>query len=591
MNRPRHISFLLSACAVPLVFVHVDGAPASAQEVVQALPNPASDDLSDALRRLSRSPENVSALVDAGNASLALGDVSGALSFFNRAQARRPEDGRVLAGLAQVAVRRGEGVIAVQLFDNANAAGTSMAPVAAERGLAYDLIGNNARAQRLYRQALSRQASDEVIRRLALSYAISGDGAASEATLLPLLQRQDRSAYRSRAFALAILGRDDEAITIAETMLPPRLSGRLAPYLRYMPRLTRAQQAAAANLGRFPAASRIGLDTPQIAALDEAATQVVSASTANPVSSGDRLTPSGTALGPAQQPVTVAQAPTPALTPAPTPSPTASALPAPAPTPAPTLARSGELPAISTSEAVRRAEEAVQPVAQPIVQSTVQPTGQPTVQPTIQTVEPPPPPARQPSPIVAATMTDEPASPAAEEARPSFSLSEPVVQSTPIPPSEPALAAEPQQTEEQLGLAEAFADFTLPSQGLPVAPSVGAVDITAIEPARPVVEPEPEPEPAPPPPPANPSRHWVQVATGQDLSAFRFDWRRIVRNADGLLDGREAYTAPWSQTNRLFTGPFDSRAAAQEFISELADAGVDSFRFTSAAGEEVLPLD
>jgi len=147
---------------------------------------------------------------------------------------------------------------------------------------------------------------------------------------------------------------------------------------------------------------------------------------------------------------------------------------------------------------------------------------------------------------------------------------------------------EPEPAEEQLDLAEAFADFTLPSATSAATPSAGAVDITTIEPAR---APEPEPEPAPPPPPAHPSRHWVQVATGQDLAAFRFDWRRIVRGANGLLDGRDAYTAPWNQTNRLVTGPFESRTDAQQFVSELGEAGVDSFRFTSAEGEEVLPLD
>ena len=525
MKPARHLCRLIASCAVlsALVVAAGHGPPAQAQEVVQALPEPASDDLADALRRLSQSPNNVSALVDAGNASLALGDISGALGFFNRAQARRPEDRRVLLGLGLVAVRRGEGLTAVQLFDNANAAGASMSSVAAERGLAYDLIGNNARAQRLYRQSLSRTASDEVVRRLALSYAISGDAPASEATLLPLLQRQDRSAYRSRAFALAILGRDEEAITIAEAMLPPRLSGRLAPYLRYMPRLTRAQQAAAANLGRFPAASQIGQDSPQIAAVAE--DPVRSA----PVSSADRLTPSGTALGPAQPPIAEPEQTTPART------------------------GSGELPAIAVTE--RRAE----PVEQP-----------------------PPPPAREPSPVVVATLGDEAAFPPAEEARPSFSVSEPVVQTTQI--AEP----EPEPAEEQLDLAEAFADFTLPSATSAATPSAGAVDITTIEPAR---APEPEPEPAPPPPPAHPSRHWVQVATGQDLAAFRFDWRRIVRGANGLLDGRDAYTAPWNQTNRLVTGPFESRTDAQQFVSELGEAGVDSFRFTSAAGEEVLPLD
>src|SRR5690606_24671301 len=108
---------------------------------------------------------------------------------------------------------------------------------------------------REYRLALSLGESAVVSRRLAISQAIAGDQRASEATLLPMLQRSDLAAYRARAFALAILGKAEEAVSIAETMLPERLSSRMAPYLRYMPHLTRPQQAAAANLGAFPRAA------------------------------------------------------------------------------------------------------------------------------------------------------------------------------------------------------------------------------------------------------------------------------------------------------------------------------------------------
>lgn len=532
----RPIAYLLSTCTlVPLAsFAVLVVVPVAAQEVVQEVPGPENEALSDALRRLSRNPDSVSALVDAGHASLALDDVGAALGFFSRAQAQRPEDDSVLTGLALVAVRRGEGSIAVQLFDNASAAGASLAPYAADRGLAYDLVGNNARAQRLYRQALSREESDEVTRRLALSYAISGDGAASEAILLPLLQRQDRSAYRSRAFALAILGQEDEAVTIAETMLPPRLSGRLAPYLRYMPNLTHAQQAAAANLGRFPSAADIGRDTAQVMAMADEAEE---ANAPVVLARADRLTPSGEPLGP------------------------------------PAAAGSGELPALA---ATAQAAVANSPATASVAQV-------------------PPPPARSPEPVLAAVIAEQalvrpapqqeavivarlegpvPPPVTTGEVRPSFSISS--------PPSAPEPA------EEVIDLAEAFAEFTLPAGARPPTPAAGAVDITAITPAR---EAPPPPAPTPPPPPAHPSRHWVQVATGQDVAAFRFDWRRIVRSAAGLLDGREAYSARWNQTNRLVTGPFDSARAANQFVTQLDQAGIDAFRFTSAEGEQVRPID
>src|SRR6185503_9610690 len=60
-------------------------------------------------------------------------------------------------------------------------------------------------------------------------------------------QGSDLAAFRTRAFALAIVGKSDEAVSIAETMLPERISSRIAPYLRYMPRLARAQRRCAAH--------------------------------------------------------------------------------------------------------------------------------------------------------------------------------------------------------------------------------------------------------------------------------------------------------------------------------------------------------
>lgn len=531
------VALARGAIAAALLVAAAPGA--WAQEIVQALPPPAQEDLNDALRRLSRNPESVPALVAAGRASLELGDDDAALGFFSRAQAVAPEDGRVLAGLALVAVRRGEAVKALQLFRNAEAAGEHMAPYAAERGLAYDLVGRNDRAQRLYRLALSQEENPEVIRRLALSYAIAGNADASEATLLPLLQRQDRAAYRTRAFALAIRGREEEAIAIAETMLPPRLSARLAPYLRYMPRLTRAQQAAAANLGRFPAANEVGRDSAEIAAYsDEGDRQVAAASPPRP-QPAQRLQPQGQPLGP-----TRTQAP--------------ASRPEPAPAPA-----AGELPPVVEAPAMAQARpEMRQPPAQP------EPTPTPT-------------------PAQVAVRDGERTSPAAAQAQPSFSLNDMPGTRASAAGAAPAGAAgqEPARDGEagDIDLAEAFAEFTLESAPLPSLR--GAVDITAIDPPR------ERPAPAEPRPPAHPSRHWVQLGIGQNVSAFRFDLRRLKREADGLLDDARAFTAPWGQTNRLLVGPFATADEAQQMVSALARAGVDSFRFTSREGEEIQPLD
>lgn len=485
-------------------------APASsqAQEVVQQLPNPASATLNEALRQLSRNPASLPALVSAGRASIALDDIDAAEGFFARARAVAPADGGVLAGMAVLAVRRLDAAGALDLFARARDAGADIDADAADHGLAFDLAGRNSEAQQRYGVALARASGGdaEIERRLALSYAIAGDGAASEATLLPLLQRRDVAAYRTRAFALAILGREEEAVSIAEAMLPARIARRMDPYLRNMGQLTAGQQAAAANLGVFPSSAEIGRESPQLARridLPEA-----------PAPSGTsdaRLIPGGEPLGPAQP--------------------------------------------------------ASQPATQPAAAATVASAELPPV--VIRTVDP--------APV------------AQEVPAPSFSLAEANPVTSPPTPSSPAPAAI--VPVEEVSLAEAFAGFTLPEDDRAVAAPAGAIDMATFQPRREVRPPPPPPPPPPPAPPPHPSRIWVQVATGQDVAAFRFDWRRLVRASEGVLDGREPHRARWGQTNRLLVGPFASTREANQFVTRLGEKGIDAFRFTSAAGEQVVRLD
>jgi Flp pilus assembly protein TadD len=239
--------------------------PTIAQPVVQPIPGKDGLTLNEALSRLGRNPRDVAALIDAGNAALTMGDVDAATGFFRRADQVSPGNPRVRAGLAGAMVRNGDPFGAIPLFDAAEKAGALDGSLAADRGLAYDLVGDNAAAQRFYRQALARQASDEVVRRLALSQAIAGDLRGAETTLAPLLARQDKAAWRTRAFALAILGQTEQAVAVSRAVLPADLAAAIAPYLRYMPRLTPAQQAAAANFGAFPLPSEIGRDDPRVA--------------------------------------------------------------------------------------------------------------------------------------------------------------------------------------------------------------------------------------------------------------------------------------------------------------------------------------
>ena len=328
----------------------------AAQEVVQSLPPRETAQLNAALRKLAARPTDLDALLSAGNASLVLRDGGAAAGFFARAAKVAPGDARVLLGLARVALEQRRPVEALQAFAQAESAHACALDMAADRALAFDLVGDNTSAQTLYRSVLAVGDSAEVRRRLALSYAIAGNRSEFERTLFPLLRDEDRAAFRTRAFGLAILGLPDDAVEIADAMMPTDLALRMAPYLRYMPRLTKSQQAAAGNLGAFPAATEIGRDPPDIAGYAGAGARI--AANAN-----TSLTPAGAPLGrrtqtasdssgsavrrrpvpgpasptPAPSPVRIAAADTVTIRPVAVaaPNPTPAPAPTPAPTPAP----------------------------------------------------------------------------------------------------------------------------------------------------------------------------------------------------------------------------------------------------------------
>jgi tetratricopeptide (TPR) repeat protein len=548
--------FLLAATAAAGAPAIAQQKPVTSRPVVQPLPSASTGDLNAALVRLARNANDTRALLDAGDASLKLGDLDAAIGFFSRADTMLKGDYRAKAGLASAYARSRNPYDALLMFDEAERAGAPIVSIAADRGLAHDLVGDNARAQQLYRIALAQAPNDDVSRRLALSLAITGDRAGSEATLRPLLERRDLASYRTRAFTMAILGDMKEAQAIADVRLPTDMAIRLTPYLRYMPRLTPAQQAAAANFGHFPKALDIGRDDPRIAALAKSGRKPADADL---IPKGEPLGRKGQAAPSAASP---AQAAKPAALPAPTPRPAttvalaASPKPAPvAPQPAPQPKPMAELPAEPRGPA--------SPPAQT-----------PTLPPVQIAAAPPSAPASMPAPMPAVTP-------------------EPAPAGTPAPVPAPALAPEPAPAAVKIdpaprNVAEAFADFALPTG--PAAPAAGAVDVTRIKVKR---EPKPEAKaeaPPPPPKPRHPSRIWVQVGTGKDKEALAFDWRRYGKQEAKLFKGKSAYIAKWGKTNRLLTGPFANDKAAQAYLADLKKADVNSFAFTSKEGEQVDPL-
>ena len=188
-------------------------------------------------------------------------------------------------------------------------------------------------------------------------------------------------------------------------------------------------------------------------------------------------------------------------------------------------------------------------VSQPVVQQIAQPEVQPVVQPAVQPV---PEPAPRPVPI----------------------------QTAPASPTSPANA----------GLAsvdDAFADISAGAAGDPPTLAAngangGAVDITTIDIPREVEA---------PPEPAHPRRIWVQVATGRDVDALGFDWRRMVRRAPDLLGDFEPHVTRWGVANRLLAGPVETDAAARDLINALAGKGIKTFAYTSPEGEQIQLLE
>ena len=559
--RQTAIPALLALVASPLQAQHA----AASHPVVQPLPGQQNTPLNAALARLGKDPRDVNALIDAGNAALAMGDVDAAVGFFSRADQVQPNSARVRAGLAGALVHSGNPYDAIPLFAEAEAAGGMDPKLNAERGLAYDLVGDSATAQKYYRLALAEAPSDEVTRRLGLSLAIAGDRASMETTLAPLLQRGDKAAIRVHAFALAILGRTEEAVLIAGQAMPPDLAQGIAPYLRYMPRLTHAQQASAANFGHFPRAAEIGRDDPRVQRF------------APPVrlaSADAALVPKGEPLGAKtadkRKPVRDGEAPA-----------IAAASPRIAPPDLQPRREQSEVPVspppqpVATKPAVTIKPQAVASTTVPSAASVQTPTavnapklaassfdlGQ-VGKPTATSVSP------ASTPVASTPVAMAPASVPAPT-----SVSAPV-KATPAAPA-PAPKAE---SPRPASFADAFGDLGVPK--LAAVPVSGAVDVRKITPAR-----------AAPPKPVYPSRIWVQIGVGRERGALGFTWRNMLKDSPELFRSKSPSTAEWGRTNRLLVGPFDTEAAAKAYLAKLKKAELDAFVWTSPAGQVVDPLN
>lgn len=562
---------------------------------VQAIRPSSAEDLNSNLARLASNPRDVNALIGAGEAALDMDDARAAAGFFARADTLAPNNGKVKAGLGRVMLKNQNPAEALRLFDQAARLGFPETALLSDRGLAKDMTGDQAGAQRDYQAALQRTPDDvELTHRYAASLGISGQVDAAERVLKPLLYKSDRAAWRYRAFILAMNNRQADAKKIAEQTMPAQLATAIIPYMQKMPYLTAAQKAAAVHFGHFPArvGTAIAAVTPTPPAFASAAPVatarapiVQSSENARPerqdrrsrrntLAQADTVAPR---TAPAQiQPVpdrTAAPVQQPPLAAAsrPAPAPLASHVqgpPAPgfesvqAPPPAPANHSSSQLNAITLAQA-----SAPRPSAPPPGEPA--PPNPPAE--TVQTVPPAAAPQQQVDPQVARSLAD-------------------IIHAIDVPESERQSSVvavdlsevaqiQTARRAEREAAAAAVADKAKKAAAVKAKAEADAKARQLAEEKKKAAEEKARLA-------ANPSRNWLQVGTGASKGALAFTMKGLRKKYD-TLEPQDAWVAGWGRTNRLLVGPFASFTRAKALEDKLKSAGADVFAWKSDAGEVV----
>lgn len=570
----------------------------------------AAGQLREAMRRIASNTQDSSALIDAGYASLALGDPNAALNFLTKANALRPRDARITAGLGEATVRTENPFEALRLFDDAVRLGIDERKIAFDRGLAFDLLGNFARAQQDYQLARSQGVTDELVIRQAISLSLSGQTNESDAMLDPLLKRGVPEAWRARTFMLGARGDYREASKLAQDFVDPSLLPKTQHYLGLMPKLTGAQQAAALHLGHFPASHQIGHDSEEIKRI--AATFPAQGPQA--VKGDARLIPSGKPLGaPAPMKKTKEQLKKEKQA--------AEAAAKEKEKRDKALAKKKADDAKKLASNARRKDdskpkipvEAIKvkvPEAKPIkvAQAVPPPASDPRPQsvppagvvylpetarvPVEQSVVVVTPPPAQKNEITlftpGADVGSAPASsgPAPASQQPGFEVFSQQPSQSPGQPVQTAQSAPFGPADQQPMTIDPGA-LAGPDEGQvsEVKPAVESVEIAPTKP--PVIKPLPAASKAVA---GTEARYWVQIATGSE-SVLKSEFRRLSNKQPEVFSAKQGWTSPWSaKSSRLLVGPFDTLKDAKQWESEFRGGGGDGFAWRNDPGVMVSPL-
>ena len=557
-------------------------------------------ELRAAMRRIADQPNDADALADAGNAALTLGDANAALNFLIRANALRPRNGRITSALASATVRTENPFEALRLFDDAMRLGISERSIAADRALAFDLLGNFARAQQDYTLARTSSASDDLIVRQAISLSLLGQKNDADGMLLPLLQKNYPAAWRARAFMLAARGDTRESTKVTQGFMDARSAQKMERYLRLMPDLTGAQQAAAIHLGHFPA-NNIGRDSAEMKRV------AATIPTPQPARNDSRLIPSGEPLGRSASKVEAKKAAKKADNKRDKARETSVAVLKPI---------KAEKQVLSTDTARARVDEAklattavVRPgalpppeAARPLMRVALPSSPAAAAlkaQATASTVKAPLPSQTAPQPTVSAKPLPQPtvifasSNPAVQGPTETGARVVSMATNAAVLPAVPLTSAQPSARPFDLaaivGAIEIPEDEQKPS-AVPVdlnklklaAAKALAADAAKI--AKPGVKAAAKPAAL-----SSPARFWVQIATG-GATALGGDYRRLEKKSLVLFKGQNGWTSTWGKTDRLLVGPFADLKASKKWEADFKKAGGDAFSWKSDIGVVVTAL-
>lgn len=542
---------------------------------------------------LSQNPRDVRALTEAGLSAIAVGDGDAALSFLARAEEISPGNGRIKAAIGSALLLKQKPAEALRLFGEAVSLGVPEQSIARDRGLAYDLRGDPKRAQRDYALALRSGPDDELTIRYALSLGISGNDDQAFELLDPLLRQRNLSAWRARAFVLAMNGDPRAAQEVANSVMPGGSGASMSPFLQRLATLNAAERALAVNYGIMPS------DGQQYAA-------VVAGDPYRPSGAGgasDGLIPAGDPLGPRpedargpQRPATVStelrrrpDRETATLVPGRDAGKDSPAAAGAKPVPSePVRSSSGRVGQRIGPVDPERLPAEVRAILKP--GTVVSGDKQPQIVLTNATSLPPPsagPAPAAPDPATARTA------PVEEPAAPRFEIP-----ATPSAPVVAAKGADPQAPSPGADLGAILANLEVEPESaagpLPTAAEMKAARVAAQRKAAAEAKAEAEAKAAKEAKEAerlaaakHPARIWVQVATGSNEAGLPGTWKKLKEKSAALFKGQNASFVPFKATNRLLIGPFKSQTEARAMVNAMNKAGLQGSTFASDAGQVV----